>query len=126
MRTPIAKDLWFIGGSRADIQDRTLPEEVRDEFGHTLWMVQVGETPDSVSPFEGSKANEVLKIKERFDGDTYRCVFAAKFERAVYVLHVFKKKSTSGIATPRKDRDTVYRRLAEAKADYEERYGAEK
>jgi len=126
MRMPTVKDLWFIGGSRADIQDRALPEEVRDEFGHTLWMVQVGETPDNVSPFEGSRANEVLKITERFDGDTYRCVFAAKFERAVYVLHVFKKKSTSGIATPRKDIETVSRRLAEARADYEERYGTTK
>lgn len=124
METP--KDLWFIGGSRDDIKARTLPEEVRDEFGHTLWMVQMGETPAGVSPFEGSKSNEVMKITERFDGDTYRCVFAAKFERAVYVLHVFKKKSTSGIATPRKDVETVYRRLAEAKADYEGRYGAEK
>ena len=123
---PTVKDLWFIGGSRADIQDRALPEEVRDEFGHTLWMVQVGETPDNVSPFEGSRANEVLKITERFDGDTYRCVFAAKFERAVYVLHVFKKKSTSGIATPRKDIETVSRRLTEAKADYEEQYGTTK
>jgi phage-related protein len=120
------KDLWFIGGSRDDIKDRTLPEEVRDEFGHTLWMVQMGETPDNVSPFEGSRGNEVLKITERFDGDTYRCVYSAKFERAVYVLHVFKKKSTSGIATPRRDIATVQKRLAEAKADYEVRYGADK
>lgn len=124
MSTP--KDLWFIGGSRADIQARTLPEEVRDAFGHTLWMVQMGETPDNITPFEGSKSNEVLKITERFDGDTYRCVFAAKFEHAVYILHVFQKKSTSGISTPRKDIDTVYRRLTAAKADYEERYGSNK
>ena len=67
----------------------------------------MGETPDNVSPFEGSKSNEVMKITERFDGDTYRCVFAAKFERAVYVLHVLKK-SASGIATPRKDINTVH------------------
>ena len=120
------KDLWFVGGSREDIRDPLLPEEVRDEFGHTLWMVQMGETPDNVSPFEGSRSNEVLKITKRFDRSTYRCVFAAKFERAVYVLHVFQKKSMSGIATPRKDIATVYRRLAEAKADYEERYGPEK
>lgn len=120
------KDLWFIGGSRADIRSRMLPEEVRDDFGHTLWMVQTGEMPGNVSPFEGSKSNEVLKIAERFDSDTYRCVFAAKFERAVYVLHVFKKKSASGIATPRKDIATIYKRLAEAKADYVARSGAGK
>ncbi len=119
------KDLWFIGGSHDDIRSRMLPEEVRDDFGHTLWMVQTGEMPDTVSPFEGSRSNEVLKITERNDGDTYRCVFAANFERAVYVLHVFKKKSSTGIATPRKDIQTVQRRLAEAKADYQERYETE-
>ncbi len=124
METP--KDLWFVGGSRDGIRDRLLPEEVREEFGHTLWMVQRGETPDNVSPFEGSRSHEVLKITERFDGDTYRCVYAAKFERAVYVLHVFKKKSVSGIATPRRDIATVQRRLMEAKADYEARYKNEK
>lgn len=124
MRAPIAKDLWFVGGSRADIRSRALPEEVRDNFGHALWMIQTGETPTNVSPFEGSKSNEVMKITERFDTDTYRCVFAAKFERAIYVLHVFKKKSSTGIATPRKDIETVTKRLAEAKTDYAERYDA--
>jgi phage-related protein len=34
-----------------------------------------------------------------------------KFEEAVFVLHCFQKKSTSGIATPQKDMDIVRARL---------------
>jgi phage-related protein len=95
-----------------------LPDEVRREFGHSLWEVQNGLTPATASPFDLSVANEVMKLTERYEGGTYRCVFAAKFERAVYVLHVFQKKSKSGIATPRPDVDLVLKRLERAKSDY--------
>lgn len=95
-----------------------MPDEVRRDFGHALWMIQNGETPANASPFELSKANEIMKLTERYEGDTYRCVYAAKFDAAVYVLHVFQKKSKSGIATPQKDIDLVYDRFERAKADH--------
>ncbi len=118
------KPLIFVADAEDDIA--AMPEKVKRGFGFDLRTVQEGQTPESASPFEGSRANEVMKLSERHDGDTYRCVYAAKFEKAVYVLHVFQKKSTSGIATPQKDIDLVYTRLAAAKADYEERFGKEK
>jgi phage-related protein len=43
------------------------------------------------------------------------------FRGFVYVLHAFQKKSKSGIATTTRDIDLIYRRLAAAKRDYEER-----
>lgn len=118
---PAVKTVHFISGSRADML--ALPKEVRAEFGHSTWQIENGETPSNASPFEGGKAHEVMKLTERYDGDTYRCVYAAKFEQAVYILHVFQKKSKSGIATPQKDINTVQERLQRAKKDYEERYG---
>ena len=36
-----------------------------------------------------------------------------RFPRAVYVLHVFQKKSKRGIATPKRETDLVKRRLAQ-------------
>jgi phage-related protein len=36
----------------------------------------------------------------------------------VYVLHVFKKKSKRGIATPKSDIDLIGKRFAEAMEDY--------
>jgi phage-related protein/predicted XRE-type DNA-binding protein len=110
------KQLRFQGSALEDL--RSLPEEVRRDFGHALWQLQNGETPMSASPFELTVANEVMKLSERHDDNTYRCVYAAKFGRAVYVLHVFQKKSKRGIATPKKDIDLVYRRLERAKEDY--------
>jgi phage-related protein len=59
-------------------------------------------------------------------GDTYRAVYTVRFERAIYVLHAFQKKSPSGIRTAKKDVELIGRRLSEAKADYAVRYGENK
>ena len=110
------KSLRFQGRALDDM--KAMPDAVRGGFGHALWEIQNGITPSSASPFELSTANEIMKLTERHDGDTYRCIYAAKFEKAVYVLHVFQKKSKSGIATPKQEIDLVYQRLERAKADY--------
>ena len=64
----------------------------------------------------------VFEVVEDHRGDTYRAVYTVKFEKAVYVLHAFQKKSPSGIKTARKDAELIGRRLSDARADYEVRY----
>jgi phage-related protein len=49
-----------------------------------------------------------------------------RFEKAVYALHAFQKKSPSGIRTARRDVDLVAQRLRTAEIDYEEHYGKPK
>lgn len=46
-------------------------------------------------------------------------IYTVKFERVVYVLHAFQKKSKRGIATPKQDLDLIETRLKRAKAHYE-------
>ena len=53
-------------------------------------------------------------------GNTYRCVYTVKVAGVVYVLHVFQKKSTSGIATPQHDIDLIRERLKQALAKSKE------
>ena len=65
-----------------------------------------------------------MKLVEDHDGDTYRAAYIASLPGAVYVLHVFKKKSTTGIATPRLDKDRIRTRLAAAQAHHRDTYGA--
>ena len=48
-----------------------------------------------------------------FKGGTFRAVYTVRFPRAVYVLHVFQKKSRRGIATPKREIGLVKRRLAQ-------------
>jgi phage-related protein len=47
-------------------------------------------------------------------------VYTVKFEKAVYVLHVFQKKSKSGVKTPKKDLDLVKLRIKAAQLDHEQ------
>ena len=51
---------------------------------------------------------------------TYRAVYTVRFAEAVYVLHVFQKKSRKGIATPKQDIELVKARLKRAEAHYAE------
>ena len=44
-----------------------------------------------------------------------------KFKDAIYVLHAFQKKSTKGVATPKREIDVVRRRLADAERHHTER-----
>ncbi|MGB7865745.1 MAG: type II toxin-antitoxin system RelE/ParE family toxin, partial [Candidatus Sulfotelmatobacter sp.] len=55
----------------------------------------------------------VLEIDSDFRGDTFRAVYTVRFPKAVYVLHVFQKKSKRGIATPKHEIKLVERRLAQ-------------
>ena len=99
-----------MGDSLAVLRD--LPEEVKDEVGFALERVQKGKTPENAKPLRGV-APGVLEIVSDFRGDTFRAVYTVKFPKAVYVLHVFQKKSKRGIATPKHEIDLVKRRLAQ-------------
>ncbi len=48
---------------------------------------------------------------------TYRAVYTAKLANAVYVLHVFQKKATRGIATPKHELDLIKARRQWAQRD---------
>lgn len=66
----------------------------------------------------------VLELIEDDRSGTYRAVYTVRFATAVYVLHVFQKKSKQGIATPHQDIELVRSRLKVAeelhrKADHE-------
>jgi len=104
------KPLRFVGDS-LDVL-RELPEEVKNEVGFALERVQRGKTPENAKPLKGI-APGILEIVSDFRGDTFRAVYAVKFADAVYVLHVFQKKSKRGIATPRRELKLVKRRLAQ-------------
>lgn len=49
------------------------------------------------------------------DSDTYRAVYTVNLGNAIYMLHVFQKKSKRGIETPKPDMDTIRSRLKQAK-----------
>ena len=91
------KGVHFVGSSRTDLQG--LPEDARETAGHQHFKVQQGKEPDDWKPMPtvGPGVNEIRVWEE---SRTYRVLYVAKFAEAVYVLHVFEKRSQK---TPKGD-----------------------
>lgn len=106
------KPVNWIGSSLKQL--RSFPDDVQDAVGHALYIVQMGGKPSTAKPLKGFGGASVLEIVEDHDGDTYRAVYTVKLKAAIYVLHVFQKKSKRGIVTPQLDIELIKSRLAEA------------
>ena len=83
------KPLSFVGSSLDDL--RAFPAAVRHAIGVELMRVQFGGVPTGFKPLKkvGSGAYE---IRVHLDG-AWRVIYVAKFEKAIYVLHAFQKKT---------------------------------
>ena len=109
------KPVHWMASSLADLRD--FPAEVQDDIGYALYEAQTGAKSSKAKPLKGFKGAGVLEIVETHDGGAYRAVYTVKLAAAVYVLHVFQKKSKRGIATPKHDMDLIEKRLQLAIAD---------
>lgn len=104
------RPLVFVGASQKDL--RAFPATVRREIGQSLFEAQLGDHPHNAKPLKG--LGQVLEIRDNHDGDAYRAVYTTRLEGVLYVLHVFQKKSTTGIATPQRHIDLIRQRLRDA------------
>lgn len=113
------KPVRWVGTSLRDL--RSFPRPVRIDIGHALFAAQEGKMDPAAKPLKGFGGASVLEIVASRHGNAWRAVYTVRFEDAVYVLHVFQKKSTKGIATPAREIDLIKRRLADAERDHRER-----
>lgn len=92
--------------------------------GYALWLAQSGAyhpvAKRLVGPLRG-----LVEIVADADRRTYRAVYTVQLAGVVYVLHVFPKKATHGIATPKHEIGLMQRRLQRARAHYAAHYAAE-
>jgi len=119
---PHEKPLFWMGSSLKDL--KRLPAAVQDDLGTALSVVQFGRTPPSAKPWHGDGPG-VLEVVEDHATDTFRAVYTVRFPKAVYVLHVFQKKSPSGIRTAGPDRSLISARLSAAQSHYRATFGEE-
>jgi len=109
----------WIGSSRRDV--RAFPKAVKRDIGQALYAAQRGEEYPSVKALKGFGGRSVLEIVAPYRTDTYRAVYTVRFHDAIYMLHAFQKKSTTGIATSQQAIDLIRQRLAVAERDHRER-----
>ena len=113
---PDIKPVAWIGSSKADLS--AFPEEVKDSIGFALYVAQQGGKHRDAKPLRGFGGPGILEIVDDFDGDTYRAVYTVRFAGRVYVLHVFQKKSKTGIKTPKAEINLIQSRLKRAEEEH--------
>lgn len=106
-----SKAISFLGNTHRIVHE--LPEGARKKLGFALRIVQMGSRPDNVKPLSGFSV-QVLEIRVRDDSEAYRAVYTVALGDAVYLLHVFHKKSKKGIGIPPQDLEIIRQRLKEA------------
>ncbi len=106
------KQVVWVGSSLKDVGK--FPSDVQDVVVSALDLAKVGDKHQDAKPMKGFKGSGVLEIVDDCDSDTYRAVYTVRLSEAVYVLHAFKKKSTKGIKTSKRDIDLVKNRLRAA------------
>ena len=101
------KLIWLV-----DSLDRLagFPPTVRQKLGFALYQAQIGQQHESAKILRGF-GETIWQVRADDPGGTYRAVYVAQLGEAIYVLHAFQEKSTSGIATPRRELDLIRQRL---------------
>ncbi len=75
----------------ADREYRSLPDDIQDEFGKELRRLQYGEKPNvPIEYLRESVGHGVVELKIN-GSPAYRCIYVAKYENTIIVLHSFRK-----------------------------------
>jgi phage-related protein len=106
------RQLVWVSSSRKDLEE--FPDPVKETMLFALDLARVGEKHAKAKPFKGFSGASVLEIVQRGKDATFRTLYTVEFKEAIFVLHCFKKKSTEGIKTPKKEIDLIHNRYKQA------------
>jgi phage-related protein len=70
--------------------------------------------PPTAKPLRGFGGAGVLELIEGDAAGTYRAVYTVRYTTAIYVLHVFQKKSKRNCQTAERDINLIKERLKRA------------
>lgn len=117
----IVKRLFWVASSKKDL--KAFPDDVQGLIGYALHLAQTGNKHPDAKPLRGFGGAGVLEVVEDHEGNAFRAVYTVTFGQAVYALHVFQKKSSSGIATRKEDMELIKQRLKLAREHYLQEFG---
>jgi phage-related protein len=106
------RQLIWVSSSKNDLED--FPASVKETMLFALDLAKAGGKHTKAKPFKGFNGASVLEIIQRGRDATFRTLYTVEFKEVVFVLHCFKKKSTEGIKTPKKEVDLIHNRYTQA------------
>jgi phage-related protein len=108
------KPIEWVGSTKADLIE--LPDDARRKAGFELRSIQQGDVASDFKPMS-IVGKGVEEIRIRTD-DAYRIFYVARFEEAVYVLHVFQKKTQKTSRSDIELGQQRYKQLIQQRQDY--------
>lgn len=87
---PGEKPLFWVGSAKDEL--REFPEAVKDEIGIALSVAQFGGKHPKAKTWKGEGPG-VLEVAADHRSDTYRAVYTAKFEHAIYACCIRSRRS---------------------------------
>ena len=105
------KSAEFRGTSLQDL--RAFPEMAKRDAGYQIDRVQRGLEPDDYKPM-ATVGKSVYELRVQETSGAFRVIYIANFEKFVYVLHCFQKKTQR---TSKKDIDLAKSRFRELKKE---------
>ena len=94
----------------------TFPAAVRDRVNTALTIAAEGGKADIVKPLKGLGPG-IMEIAVRHRTDAWRVVYVTELAGQLWVIHAFRKKSKTGIKTPKAEIDLVRSRLERLKRE---------
>jgi phage-related protein len=112
MSTRRTRPISWIKAARKDFEG--FPLDAQTRFLSALTLAAEGTKADIAKPLVGLGPG-LFEIALPFRGDAYRVIYAVQMAYAIWVIHAFQKKSTKGIATPRREIELIVSRLKQLK-----------
>ncbi len=106
------RPISWIKAARRDFEE--FPEDVQVDVLSALTIAAEGGKSDNTKPFKGIEGG-VFEIALKHRGDAFRVLYAVKIGADIWVIHAFRKKSKTGIKTPRLEVDLIRERLKRLK-----------
>ncbi len=96
---------------------KKFPETAQRRILVALTDAAQGATADIAKPMKGMGAG-VFEVALKYRTDAYRTVYAVRIDKAIWVIHAFKKKSKKGIKTPKPETDLIKKRIKALKKKF--------
>jgi phage-related protein len=90
------------------------PAGARERIAQALDIAAEGRMATIAKPMKGLGSG-VFEVALKYRSDAYRVVYAVQIGEALWVVHSFQKKSTTGIKTPKAEVDIIRSRLKQLK-----------
>ncbi|MCO6188298.1 type II toxin-antitoxin system RelE/ParE family toxin [Rhizobium sp. L1K21] len=102
------KEIVWVKSARKEFEK--FPAGAREVMQSALIVAAEGRKADIAKPMKGLGSG-VMEIALPYRSDAYRVIYAVQFGDDLWVVHAFQKKSTRGIATPKKEVELIKARL---------------